>query len=246
MARGKFKLKTANGNIVFTFADGRLGAMESQSAFDTFEIYEHKDGALSLKSCHDKYVIAKEDGQLLAHSKSFGDIAAKFEVLTHDGETISLRSAYGKYVVAHANGKLFANSASLGAWEKFVKVNIRHLTTAWGLKLADGRTLGAGVERIIRSFKGSMDENEAEKIRTLQDPERKWKNDKLIHAADLHKQGKFKEELVQMARMAAPQRTKGWIAEPTPSSPRRRVLRELKTPLTPETPVQLRKARRRC
>lgn len=83
---------------------------------------------ISLKSDHNKFMVAESDGKLNAN-RDVADSWEKFEIVRSGdtknniyvtfGDTISLRSCHGKYVVAESDGSANANRDDIGDWEKF-------------------------------------------------------------------------------------------------------------------------------
>lgn len=99
--------------------DGRLNANRTKpDAWEHFEVIEHADGRVSLKSFHGRYVVAEKNGQANANRREVSDWE-KFEWTHHPDGTTSFRGFHGKYLVAEPAGQAKADRAKLDAWEKF-------------------------------------------------------------------------------------------------------------------------------
>lgn len=99
--------------------DGRLNADRTKpEAWEHFELIEHRDGRVSLKSFHGRYVVAEKNGQANANRREASDWE-KFEWAHHADGTTSFRGFHGKYLVAEPGGQAKADRAKLDAWEKF-------------------------------------------------------------------------------------------------------------------------------
>ncbi|MCD4840802.1 MAG: Cys-every-fifth RiPP peptide CefA [Methanosarcinales archaeon] len=89
---------------------------------------------VSLRSHHNQYVVAEQDGLVNANSSDIGGLEkwtiirsgkTQHKSFVCSSDIITLKSSYGKYMVAEADGRANANSDAIDTWEKWIILNCR-------------------------------------------------------------------------------------------------------------------------
>lgn len=83
----------------------------SHPAWEAFHWVERGYGLVALRTSHNRYLTATEDGTILAHHKRLEGSGIFFAVW-HSDTAFSLRTVYGSFVRVQADGSLRADSAS--------------------------------------------------------------------------------------------------------------------------------------
>jgi hypothetical protein len=133
-------------------------------SWEKFKLIKHKDGTISLRSAHGKYVVAERNGKLNVNRRWMRSWE-KFKLIyinkarrsvsvrhkrrrvrrskrVNRVRTVALKTTHGKYLVAEKNGQMNANRRWLRAWEKFKM--IRHKDGTISLKSAHGKYVASG------------------------------------------------------------------------------------------------------
>lgn len=138
----KISLKSHHGKYMVAEADGNLNANRDENKeWEKFEIIRSGNtknnifvsygDIISLKSYHNKFVVAESNGKANANRDKIGEWE-KFTLIrsgnTQDenffciGDIITLKSYHNKYVVAETNGTVNANRDRIGEWEKWTVI----------------------------------------------------------------------------------------------------------------------------
>jgi len=120
--------------------------------------------SISLKSAHNRYMVAERNGTVRANRKRIGPWE-KFKLILHKKKKgyISLKSAHGRYLVAEKNGTVKANRRRIGPWEMWKL--IKHKKGYISLKSAHGRYLVAEKNGTIKANRKRIGAWEKFKVR---------------------------------------------------------------------------------
>ena len=103
------------------------------------------DNYIALKSHHNKWLCAEDDGVTVKSNRTEMNRWEKFEITLIDG-CVALKTWKNKYLSAQADGRLEANRDNLAGWEKFEmyisgqdKAAFRSCHKKWLSAQGDGR-----------------------------------------------------------------------------------------------------------
>ena len=82
-------------------------------------LYPLEDSKIVLRSHHNKWLCAEDDGKTINNNRTEINLRQKFEIIFSEHGLVGLKTWKGKYLSAQPNGILEANRDDFNAWEKF-------------------------------------------------------------------------------------------------------------------------------
>ena len=99
--------------------EGWERVIENDSLWRFLYPLEDSTECIVLRSHHNKWLCAEDDGQTISNDRVEINRWEKFEIIFSDDGYIGLKTWKGKYLSAQPNGTLEANRDDFDAWEKF-------------------------------------------------------------------------------------------------------------------------------